>query len=540
MNYRIGHSRYESYQDFQKKYGKDVQTDDSTDYIDPIAGNKAVSAERARFVREYPYADMRRFKFEPKLTSNGDIGVVTWFVDTDGISSYDIRYDDFKKDKDFTAYLTSLRPHIDALEVTHVAALKKPASTGWPKIWDSSGAVYELQPLVFPAEPIYNERKFGIYRVRKDDDDYHINKFRPHVKLPYNFNNFRIYINENSYFMSNLPDAGVGWDEGPNLTNKDVRKVSFNTIPYTRMLSGAYIASYLSGVSLEHVKESNSIPKVITSIMRYHLYYTIRKLTVIKSAIDKLGVNLDVVKKHVPFKQVYLLNGETITAAAVPLSGSDYLSFIVDKSNGFTKLGAELLQESIESFVYAVLGAQANTRWSIEGSGAKALQTQRNFRKIVSDTILQSDPIVTITNMRTAVRDTNVILNTAISPGLVLFPSNFIILKNPIPGYNNILQTTKGSIKFGFNPKANYVGVKKDPPKKQHQGSTPIHHLDALGEHSTTSNLSNLKKQPSGKVIIHKATVPKKVTKSGTDHSSTVSGVVIGAAASFLLFKVVV
>jgi hypothetical protein len=536
MNYRIGHSRYRSYQEFQKEYGKDIQTDDSTDYIDPIAGNKAVYDKRAWFVRKYPYADMKRFKFEPMISSNGDIGVVIWFVDVDEISSYDIMYDGFKKDKEFTAYLTSLRPHI---EVTHVAALK-PASTGWPKIWDSGGAVYELQPLVFPAEPIYNERKFGLYRVRKDDDDYHINKFRPHVKLPYNFNNFRIYINENSYFMSNLPDAGVGWDEGPNLTNKDVRKVPFNTIPYTRMLSGAYIASYLSGVSLEHVKESNSIPKVITSIMRYHLYYTIRKLTVSKSAIDKLGVNLDVVKKHVPFKQVYLLNGETITVAAVPLSGSDYLSFIVDKSNGFTKLGAELLQESIESFVYAVLGAQANTRWSIEGSGAKALQTQRNFRKIVSDTILQSDPIVTITNMRTAVRDTNVILNTAISPGLVLFPSNFIILKNPIPGYNNILQTAKGSIKFGFNPKANYVGVKKDPPKKQHQGSTPIHHLDALGEHTTTGNLSDLKKHESGKVIIHKATVPKKVTKSGTDHSSTVAGVVIGAAASFLLFKVVV
>ena len=481
MNYRIGHSRYESYQDFQKKYGKDVQMDDSTDYIDPIAGNKAVSAERARFVREYPYADMRRFKFEPKLTSNGDIGVVTWFVDTDGISSYDIRYDGFKKDKEFTAYLTSLRPHIDALKVTHVAALKKPASTGWPKIWDSSGTVYELQPLVFPAEPYYNERKFGSYRVRKDDDDYHINKFRPHVKLPYNFNNFRIYINENSYFMSNLPDAGVGWDEGPNLTNKDVRKVPFNTIPYTRMLSGAYIASYLSGVSMDHVQENSSIPKIITSIMRYHLYYTTRKLTVSKSSIDKLMVNLDVVKKHIPFLQTYLLDGDVITVSAEPLSKNDYLSFIADKSNGFTKLGVELLQESIESFVYAMLGSQANTRWSIKGDSPKALQTQRNFRTLVNDTILQSDSVVTISNMRKAVRDTNVILNTAISPGLILIPSNFVILDHPIPGYNNLLQTAKGNVKFGFNPKVNYVGIKQDnPPKKQHQDSTPVHHLDTL------------------------------------------------------------
>ena len=480
-----------------------------------LASNEAREKAISDFKEKYPNADISKFDFEVDVDLSGKVTGVVVNYKVDENTSYDITSDGFKSNPEWVKFLYSSK-----------------STGGWPRLWDSSGTVYELQPLVFPAEPIYNERKFGIYRVRKDDDDYHINKFRPHVKLPYNFNNFRIYINENSYFMSNLPDAGVGWDEGLNLTNKDVRKVSFNTIPYTRMLSGAYIASYLSGVSLEHVKESNSIPKVITSIMRYHLYYTTRKLTVSKSAIDKLGVNLNVVKKHVPFKQVYLFNGETITVAAVPLSRNDYLSFIVDKSNGFTKLGAELLQER--------RGAQANSRWSIEGSGAKALQTQRNFRKIVSDTILQSDPIVTITNMRTAVRDTNVILNTTISPGLVLFPSNFIILKNPIPGYNNILQTAKGSIKFGFNPRANYVGVKKDPPKKQHQGSTPIRHLDVLGGHPTTGNLPDLKKQPSGKVIIHKATVPKKVTKSGTDHSSTVAGVVIGAAASFLLFKVVV
>jgi hypothetical protein len=481
-----------------------------------LASNKARKNAIYKFKKDYPKADMSKFDFDVNIDLSGKVTgvVVNYKVDED--TSYDITSDGFKSNHKWVKFLYS--------------------GGKWPKLWSSSGTVHELQPLVFPAEPVYNERELGLSRVRKDGYDYHINKFRPHVKLPYNFNNFRIYINENSYFMSNLPDAGVGWDEGPNLTSRDVRKVSFNTIPYTRMLSGAYIASYLSGVSLEHVKGSNSIPKVITSIMRYHLYYTTRKLTVSKSAIDKLGVNLDVVKKHIPFKQVYLLNGETVTVAAVPLSGSDYLSFIVNESNGFTKLGAELLQESIESFVYAVLGAQANTRWSIEGSGAKALQTQRNFRKTVSDTIIQSDPVVTITNMRTSVRDTNVILNTAISPGLVLFPSNFIILKNPIPGYNNILQTANGSIKFGFNPKANYVGVKKDLPKKQHQESTPTHHLDVLGEQPVKRLAIIPVKRPVIIPVKRLAIVP-----AGTDHSGTVAGVAIGTAvASFLLFRVII
>jgi hypothetical protein len=357
------------------------------------------------------------------------------------------------------------------------------------------------------------------------------------VKLPYNFNNFRIYINENSYFMSNLPDAGVGWDEGPNLTNNDVRKVPFNTIPYTRMLSGAYIASYLSGVSMDHVQENSSIPKIITPIMRYHLYYTTRKLTVSKSNIDKLGVNLDVVKKHIPFLQTYLLDGDVITVSAEPLSKNDYLSFIADKSNGFTKLGVELLQESIESFVYAILGSQANTRWSIEGDSPKALQTQRNFRTIVNDTILQSSSVVTISNMRKAVRDTNVILNTAISPGLILVPSNFVILKSPIPGYNNLLQTAKGNVKFGFNPKVNYVGIKQDnPPKKQHQDSTPVHHLDTLKGNTVVP-----KKVHTTPPVSDTSGVQRKVVKfRESSGDGALAGLSIGAITVFLLLRTVV
>ena len=179
-----------------------------------LASNKAREKAISEFKEKYPNADMSKFDFEVDVDLSGKVTgvVVNYKVNED--TSYAITSDGFKSNPEWVKFLYSSK-----------------STGGWPRLWDSSGTVYELQPLVFPAEPYYNERKFGSYRVRKDDDDYLINKFRPHVKLPYNFNNFRIYINENSYFMSNLPDAGVGWDEGPNLTNKDVRKVSFNTIP---------------------------------------------------------------------------------------------------------------------------------------------------------------------------------------------------------------------------------------------------------------------------------------------------------------------
>ena len=62
---------------------------------------------------------------------------------------------------------------------------------------------------------------------------------------------------------------------------------------------------------------------------------------------------------------------------------NDYKLFISKESNGLTALGQLLFQQSVESYVYSVLGSQASTRWPIVGQGAKSLQTQVVFRKIV-------------------------------------------------------------------------------------------------------------------------------------------------------------
>ncbi len=106
--------------------------------------------------------------------------------------------------------------------------------------------------------------------------------------------------------------------------------------------------------------------------------------------------------------------------------------------------------------MYAVLGAQAKTRWPIVGEGAKSLQTIEVFRTIVEETIAQSDTTTTISNMRTAIASTNVVLNMAISPGMILVPSNLIIQKEKIPGYNNVLTLATDKMKFGKNTGVNY------------------------------------------------------------------------------------
>ena len=55
------------------------------------------------------------------------------------------------------------------------------------------------------------------------------------------------------------------------------------------------------------------------------------------------------------------------------------MRFIKDDSDGVTKTGQVLFQSAIESYVYSVLGAQAQTRWPIVGQGAKSLQNPANI-----------------------------------------------------------------------------------------------------------------------------------------------------------------
>ena len=83
--------------------------------------------------------------------------------------------------------------------------------------------------------------------------------------------------------------------------------------------------------------------------------------------------------------------------------------------------------------------------------------------------------------MNRSITGTNVVLNLAISPSLWLIPSNLIILKNPINGYNNKLRVTTTNMKFGINENLNYfehqklsfLDTLKDKPRHSLQTPRP-------------------------------------------------------------------
>ena len=141
----------------------------------------------------------------------------------------------------------------------------------------------------------------------------------------------------------------------------------------------------------------------------------------------------------------------------------DWKKFVQPQTFGITQRGQLLLQKSIESYVYSVLGAQVKTRWQIVGSGAKSYQTQTIFHQLVKETVVQGNDATLVSNMRAAIKGSNVVLDMAIIPGIILVPSRLIILDKPIPGYNNILEIASKTMQFGKNANVNLAKISSTP-----------------------------------------------------------------------------
>ena len=385
---------------------------------------------KREFLEKYPDADVSKFKFEVRLTEEGNIDSYKTYFKLTEKDSFDITSDTFLNNKIWKTYLTS----------------NKERGFG---IWFADGTV---QP------------------YKKNTTTKDINKFK-------------LYVTEDKYFEASLPPLSV-----TNTSSADHKKNL-----YLIAIIAACVSTYVCGISTQHLEFNEDTPGIITSMVRYHLYYQISKFLREPSKLDRYISHVpNTIKKHKPTSDVqtdkfyqgseeinmwlseqkdqtkvrnyrYSKNSrgyvtgityQKITGQS-PNDKNDYKMFIATTTDGLTKIGQKLLQQSIESYVYAVLGAQAKTRWSIVGEGAKSLQTQEVFCTIVKETIAQSDTTITISNMRTAIASTNVVLNMAISPGMILVPSN-LIHKEKIPGYNNVLTLATNKMKFGENTDVNY------------------------------------------------------------------------------------
>ena len=108
------------------------------------------------------------------------------------------------------------------------------------------------------------------------------------------------------------------------------------------------------------------------------------------------------------------------------------------------------INQSIEAFVYCILGAQVNVWSSILGEGGRAKEVQTEFL-----TLVQS-----MQRYQLAVDRAKVRLNLAVCPGMWLMPARTVINTESTLGYNNKLKQASAGMKLGVTNDVN-AGTKK-------------------------------------------------------------------------------
>ena len=143
---------------------------------------------------------------------------------------------------------------------------------------------------------------------------------------------------------------------------------------------------------------------------------------------------------------------------------NQYEYFLCPVSHGLTSAGLSRINQSIESFCYAILGSQVDVRSSIAGSQGSAIETQRQFLSMIEDAIRNPNISKSVQRFQLAIKSAKVRLDLAISPGLWLLPSKMVVNTESVVGYNNKLKKATSFMKIGVNSDLN-IPVRRSAPK---------------------------------------------------------------------------
>ena len=129
--------------------------------------------------------------------------------------------------------------------------------------------------------------------------------------------------------------------------------------------------------------------------------------------------------------------------------------FSPNKANGLTQAGLSRINQSIEAFVFCILGSQVNVRSSIQGVGGRAKEAQNEFLVLMENAINQPDLAKSVQRYQLAVDEAKVRLNLAVAPNAWLMPARMLINKESTVGFNNKLKQAVPGMKLGVNNAVN-------------------------------------------------------------------------------------
>ena len=153
-------------------------------------------------------------------------------------------------------------------------------------------------------------------------------------------------------------------------------------------------------------------------------------------------------------------------------------SFVLDKSKGFTQAGITRINDSIRTYVWAILGAQSQTRSTILGTG-KAFDAQKQFLANVEDAInSEVDLPSSIERYQSTLQYARSKVDYVIGLDLYIIPNDINLYNiDNINGYNNLIviaSLDEVGIKLGHNNELN-----EEHPIPQETFDSPQDDFDA-------------------------------------------------------------
>ena len=136
------------------------------------------------------------------------------------------------------------------------------------------------------------------------------------------------------------------------------------------------------------------------------------------------------------------------------ISGA-WTMFIPDKSEGFTQAGVERLNDSIRTYVWAILRAQAQTRSNILKAGT-GFDAQKQFLANVEDAIASPVDIPSsIARYQKTLQYASSPLDFVFGLGFYLAPSDMALHPGNVQGYNKEIVIARSEAAIGHNPGIN-------------------------------------------------------------------------------------
>ena len=136
----------------------------------------------------------------------------------------------------------------------------------------------------------YKERGFGIWIA-----DGTVQPYKKNTTMK-DINKFKLYVTEDKYFEASLPPFSI-----TNTLLSDYKKN-----PYLIAIITAHMSTYVCGISTQHIEFNEDTPGIITSMVRYHLYYQISKFLKDPSKLERYISHMpNTIKKHKPTTDVW-------------------------------------------------------------------------------------------------------------------------------------------------------------------------------------------------------------------------------------------